>query len=785
MFINKTDLNENIIDFFKTDEELTTFLNNINNNIEILKSDNKYKFIEMFKSIKNKKTNNIEQINELKILIKEMETILEFENQGFEKIKIENQFYFTGFENTLTYRDIFNIEEIEDLNEEEKEIIKKYTTQIDKPNEIISYKDSLILLKNKKIQKYIREKKKLKKYKTNLNDVNIFKKDEKKILIKNTEDFDKNYGSSFKHFNEMRKLQEIKNQKIVDDVILKINSNVSEEFLDYITPNDMQDNTDIPDVNLIFEFKLPSGKMFNFILKKAKETTFDIEKLIKEMNPDNYDRGDIIIINRIFDAHLTGQLNKIIKEERKEKPKITSKEYREEIDDKYSKINDKLIRIGLENKGERTVFDKEYTDYELMKIISEYQTSIKTSKNVERLKEIYLIEEGEEKVILSKMKEMIKGIKERSPKKEEELKDLYKLSLEHIMLDAIQGFKAETDKNRKGRYYRRKESNGEERFLTGEKIKESILEDEEKDEIVLEYYDVEENKVKERKFTSLKKYEQFIDILNKKTIEQIKNKLSILPIKYQTEIKKLLETIADSKKAKQEKAKKVKEIFANPDLTQEEKMIEKDKIIKSQENNLRKAIAEVIEIFRTNAENGRILITNINNIKLLNQKKYIYTISVNEKGEKEIYAYLEGFDPTVSGRPAHSELAEGRPVITAGEILVEKENKQVTSQKEFIEYLETEYGTKKYEVTEINNGSGHYRPKADSLKKGYEEFKKIGITTKLLRNSLQRMYSIQSNLYILNTTNSKKYDKIKRQKKLEEIKEVKQKKKKIKNISQI
>jgi len=60
---------------------------------------------------------------------------------------------------------------------------------------------------------------------------------------------------------------------------------------------------------------------------------------------------------------------------------------------------------------------------------------------------------------------------------------------------------------------------------------------------------------------------------------------------------------------------------------------------------------------------------------------------------------LAAEDPGAHRRPTHSQLAQGVPVMAAGELVFELHTKRRAT----------------WVLAEINNGSGHYRPKARSL----------------------------------------------------------------------
>ena len=80
-------------------------------------------------------------------------------------------------------------------------------------------------------------------------------------------------------------------------------------------------------------------------------------------------------------------------------------------------------------------------------------------------------------------------------------------------------------------------------------------------------------------------------------------------------------------------------------------------------------------------------------VKIVDQNviKFIYAVTADE----EVMVQEEVIRGDVSGRAAHSELAQGRNTYGAGEIAFTKEGDR-------------------WVLTEINNGSGHYRPDASS-----------------------------------------------------------------------
>jgi hypothetical protein len=80
------------------------------------------------------------------------------------------------------------------------------------------------------------------------------------------------------------------------------------------------------------------------------------------------------------------------------------------------------------------------------------------------------------------------------------------------------------------------------------------------------------------------------------------------------------------------------------------------------------------------------------NVKEQNIVKFIYVVN----GEDKLVLSEEELHGDVSGRAAHSELAQGKNVYAAGEIAFRKKGD-------------------KWILDEINNGSGHYRPHESSL----------------------------------------------------------------------
>jgi len=286
-------------------------------------------------------------------------------------------------------------------------------------------------------------------------------------------------------------------------------------------------------------------------------------------------------------------------------------------------------------------------------------------------------------------------------------------------------------------------------------------------EFSLTYYDSESKSTKIEKNISKKRYTQLKLEIYKNTLKDIKKIIfEIEKMPKSSKNNEFLNIYNNKMKIKNDFDKDFGRLMGeiNKSNKSEQEKMDSREILKSKKDDFYNNV--ISEISKKYLEliydkNKFEKISKIENIKILNMKKYIYTISVNENNEEEIYGYMEGFDPKMSGRPAHSELSEGRPVITAGELIVKGIDKDFTSIIELENFMDKTKGNVKYEVSEMNNGSGHYRPTADSLETGIEIMNNNGINPKLLKNSLQRTYTIHSNPHMVSTTKNRSEIKLK------------------------
>lgn len=750
-YLTSHDFKSDLFEFFNNEEEYNKFVEKVNTDLNSLNNTSKKKYIQHIKDLKSKNNySNLDYINALKQLLKELETHSDLNAEGYttsaHKDSRRNQeFKFRGKPNTISLQDIKQLD-TDKLNQESISLCNLLIEERRNPDT----KEFKTLLQDEYIFNHIVQNNDFfEDYTARLDSSLLVEKNGKTFLINTESETNGIYGSNLQNYNQLLKYQSAKNQGLVDEVVLKFQGHLSKEFLDYINPVDMKDNTEISDISIIYDIPLPSGKLFSFVLKSGVDSKENIEKLIHDINDTKYERQDMVIINRIFDAKLTGQLNDILLSNQNNYLSSDLSEYRNYLNNQVSEVHDKLFKIGLENLDKITSFNTEINDELLYKMIDDYQLSLKSTEATRNTREVYLLENKDEyHTIIDKMKSMIKQIETTSPKGND-LENLFKLSLEHIMLDAIQSYKGSIDSNRKGRNYKRQDENGEERFITPENLKSHIHDIKVEDEIIINLFDAKTNRVIIQKIEDMDKFNHQIDLHHKESIKEIKATLEKLPDDQKKIIQKALaEEENTSRTLKKEKGQKTGLIYKRDDLSQEEKDILREQLTKEQEQAKREAVEKLIDIYKNTIPNGSKIITNIQNIQLLNQKKYIYAVSVNENNKPEVYAYLEGFDPTLFGRPTHSELAEGRPVITAGELLVEKENRKFLNINDFQKYMHSEEKNEEYILTEMNNGSGHYRPNAKSLEHGLKHIQELGINPKTVRNSLERRFTIHSNPYL-------------------------------------
>ena len=351
----------------------------------------------------------------------------------------------------------------------------------------------------------------------------------------------------------------------------------------------------------------------------------------------------------------------------------------------------------------------------------EYQAYLQQNPEMARIKKAYILD-GEESILLvidkvmalvEKIKsfEMVRKQKEESPEnhdreKREEmgyagLPEGVALDIEHITIDAIQ--EVNKKKGQTGRSYENIE-----RFKDIEAVKQH-LPNQDRRYLEIAIYDPITGKTERNIDVNDTHIKRTSAELLKENIKRVEEKIRLITSRFEElnqktdktpeEVRELKQLTARLK-AKEMQGKRVDSVKHSIESLKTEKVAQ----VKTEKDNVRKkAIAQEYdekiskemekladlykEIIGGDKEWDKIA-------KRISEKidqnliKFIYAVDSNG----EIIVGEEIIRGDVSGRAAHSELAQGRNVYGAGELAFSK-NKDG-----------------QWFLTEINNGSGHYRP---------------------------------------------------------------------------
>ncbi|MFC1615564.1 hypothetical protein ACFL21_00335 [Patescibacteria group bacterium] len=569
--------------------------------------------------------------------------------------------------------------------------------------------------------------------------------------------------------------QALKYQKAIDDGLIagatiELQGRLDYEFLNWAIGTVIEDRGAIPGVEIIYSFSLPSGQEYRFVLKSGEG-----EGLKFENDDAEYTLDDKIIIRGLAQAVRDKSIRDIIQDVNIEPDidhPLVSKEHIENPDtitdvegfNAYEDLRRTSILERLEEKAlnpptidKVSAYDERATEDFVMKMVTEFQEMLAANPILREQKRAYVLEVEQYQEVVDFIMEEIRKIRtyetERMVSKEESKRRIerdifeyqgptegYPLDIEHIMMDAIQNF-TKTGEDQKPRSY-----DNVERFINLRDLREH-LEDKDRSFIEIAVYDPVTEKFHSKNIQGRESSDEIdkamFDHEKSIVLENLKrseNRLDRLLKRYTT----LHQTGKDNRNEEQEQEYKNLQSQLgrytpklNKDLEDQMQRLEELEQEKKETlqplqlamRNIRGYIADLgIELDQKQARQeviGKLRAVSAEFLdKVDNQKREILAIYkkifardwdtftvrevqrkkanlmkliyiVNAEGEVMIEEEKIRGD-AVSGRAAHSELARGRNIFAAGELSFEK--------------TEGEWG-----LTEINNGSGHYRPSHDTL----------------------------------------------------------------------
>ena len=579
------------------------------------------------------------------------------------------------------------------------------------------------------------------------------------------------FGSLPAQRNQLLKYQTAIDQGIVDGATVEMKGRIHPYILDWAAGRNIAEEGHAPDVEIIYSMDLPSGAEHRFVLKRSRkdnglnfqnegrsstpEATF---KHIKEEEPDTYaelqdkfgDDESILdklvedrqVINGIQRAVLDRSIVSILSSVDIENPPEELVPYLDspmniktaDLFDKYEHLRQKSIfkkllekRTIVNTENAQSAYSEFATRENIEHSIREYQDYLRQNPEMAKIKKAYILD-GEEAIetAISKTEWEVGKIRDfeltrmqtesdpNNPTRRIRAEMGYvgrpegaALDLEHIIIDAIQ----ETNKRegQTGRSYANPE-----RFKKVEQLGE-YLEGQDRRYQEIAVYDPLTGEIKRNtdindgfiEKTELGLLKENISRAEKH-IANMETRLAELEQEAELSQDERLEArfITSRVKAKEMKnrsianakaqiealrTEKTERIKAEKDVTKKRELAtEYDMKTKSILEGLATTYQEVVG-GKTEWDKFAKRITDRIDQNLI---KFAYVAT----SDGEIIADEEVIrGSATTGRAAHSELAQGRNVYGAGELVFSK-----TSDGGWI-------------LTEINNGSGHYRPSAMTL----------------------------------------------------------------------
>ena len=603
------------------------------------------------------------------------------------------------------------------------------------------------------------------------------------------------YGSLASQRNQLLKYQSAVEQGIVEGATVEIKGRIDPDFLKWATGTNIADAGRIPDVEIIYTFELPSGTEHRFVLKRSRKNNgldFQNEgrantpeatlRSIKDSKLEQYEElmrkfgseeealskldEDRKIINGIQKSVLDRSIIDIITGVNIENPPSELQPYLEnpmtiksaDLFDQYESLKRESVYKKLLAKREIINVDNKRSansefasrDY-VEKSMREYQDYLKQNPEMAKIKKAYILD-SEEDVLAAIEKTMaaIEKVKSfESERKQQEdaldnqdrekrskmgysgLDEGVALDIEHIIIDAIHDVNKK--KGKTGRSYENPE-----RFKNVEMLGQ-YLSDQDRRYLEIAIYDplsekternidVNETHIKRTSVELLKENIKRAEERVQQTIARFAE-LNQKPDKTAEELDEI-KFLSARLRAKEMQGRNIEKLKQRIEALKSEKVEQ----VKAEKDNAKKKIiaSEYDDQIVQSTDGLASLYKEVlggekewdKMAKRISEKidqnmiKFIYAV----KSDGEIVVGEEIIRGDVSGRAAHSELAQGRNVYGAGELAFTKDkNGQWT-------------------LSEINNGSGHYRPSALTLRfvKNLIQSKGIDVSTVELRDTLLR-----------------------------------------------
>lgn len=573
-------------------------------------------------------------------------------------------------------------------------------------------------------------------------------------------EIDPNAQDSHYDYNLLLKYNEAVEQGLICGAAIEIRGLIDPHFIDWACGTSVFERGDIPHVQLIYNMPLPSGAEYRFTFKKAETLAEELDIANKS---DTYTAEDMAVIHGIQNALRTGnqlQLNEIMTGQSvfSQKGDLKSEFQQFSCPLREAELSDptfydnylEIMKTGIwrraanikpefYNHDKDTIFSPENLDIEndthaLSARLETFQTELRQSASIikDRLlgdnpdspeyaeifqdvvmtfsRNIAHIRELEKQRRIDEMN-MPSLINNRRHKGWHGLENGYQMTLHFIMVDSIDIVKNKRAENVKDKSYTHPEG----RFMDTNALLDMLeTRKDEHNTTLIVYNPKASQKQKKRQSFSQPTEEQ----IQRETILANRENIKALS-QFFVAVGKGTEKLNAEERARFKKRKKqILGIQAEmASMGQERMEISKSMGAEAKKLGLKKlppehpipqrmnelqqqklqAEARLYDTYKgiLNSQRELSLLRSIHSYEK-NIIKLVY--SVDHKGditfEEEPLAYERA-----TRRASHSELVDGGGVFGAGEIILEKSP-----------------DSKNWQIIEINNGSGHYRPPSDTLR---------------------------------------------------------------------
>ncbi len=516
----------------------------------------------------------------------------------------------------------------------------------------------------------------------------------------------------------------------------------------------------VPRIEIIYNIELPSGKDYRFVLKRPTDEKGNPLKGLQFVNDDSdYTEEDKLVVAGIAQAVRDKSITWLIQDtnisrEDAEAAGLSEQylQHPEEIMDvetldRFMQLRKETILKKLLDKGKNpkrsdkiAAYDERATSATVLRALVEYEEMLNANPELKAKKSTYVVTPDRYDEVVAKVMVEIERIKEFELKRRESAMEIedrpvrksmgyvgpedgYPLDIEHILMDTLQ------DVNKTGEGQKPRSYSKPERFIEGAHIWE-YLNDQDRSFTAVSTYDPSSRKhdtttiVGDRaakKDTLLKDFDKNLLLENirraEKRLDALLNKHKIFTQKKasdltaaeRAEFSQVQKSLATYFKGGKTKLNKARETMAEVETRKKTALEPLEAQMKGIRGDIARAMGEKIKTLSSQflepvqaAKND--LLDAYKEIfarewdsfakrevkrEEANLIKFIYVID----GESQVILEEERIRGAAdSSRAAHSELAQGRNIYGAGELSFTRDDNG------------------RWHLSEINNGSGHYRP---------------------------------------------------------------------------